>query len=54
MEGEEKQIMIEHLANHMKKSYLQWNKDAVEDEKILHGFGRNFGRKTKSPGKICN
>jgi hypothetical protein len=26
---------IEQLANQMKKSYLTWNKDAVEDEKIL-------------------
>ena len=34
-EGEEREIMIEQLANHMKKSYLSWNKDAVEDKKIL-------------------
>ncbi len=34
-EGEEREIMIEQLANHMKKSYLAWNKDAVEDEKIF-------------------
>lgn len=35
LEGEEKEAMIELLANHMKKSYLAWNKDAVEDEKIF-------------------
>ncbi len=35
MEGEEREAMIELLANHMKKSYLAWNKDVVEDEKIL-------------------
>ncbi len=35
MEGEEKEIMIEQLANQMKKLYLSWNKDAVEDEKIF-------------------
>lgn len=35
MEGEEKEAMIELLANHMKKSYLAWNKDAVEDDKIF-------------------
>ena len=23
------------IANHMKKDYLQWNKDGVEDQKIL-------------------
>ncbi|NQU53086.1 MAG: DUF4290 domain-containing protein [Bacteroidetes bacterium] len=35
LEGEEREIMIELLANHMKKSYLAWNKDAVEDKKIF-------------------
>ncbi len=35
LEGEEKTVIIELLANHMKKSFLAWNKDAVEDEKIL-------------------
>ncbi|MGQ7870623.1 DUF4290 domain-containing protein [Sunxiuqinia sp. sy24] len=33
-DGEEKEILITLLANHMKKSYLTWNKDAVEDDKI--------------------
>jgi hypothetical protein len=32
--GEEKEILIKLLANHMKKSYLVWNKDTVDDEKI--------------------
>ncbi len=35
MEGEEKEILVELIANHMKKSYLAWNKDGVDDEKIL-------------------
>jgi hypothetical protein len=35
MEGEEQQILIEQIANQMKKSYLAWNKDAVDDEKIV-------------------
>lgn len=34
-EGEEREIIIAQIANHMKKSYLAWNKDAVEDEKIF-------------------
>ena len=38
MEGEEKGIIIEQLANQMKKLYLAWNKDAVEDEKIFQDF----------------
>ncbi len=33
--GKEKDILIYQLANHMKKSYLSWNKDFVEDEKIF-------------------
>jgi len=32
--GEEKEALIKLLANHMKKSYLVWNKDTVDDEKI--------------------
>jgi len=32
--GEEKEVLIKLLANHMKKSYLTWNKDAVDDDKI--------------------
>ena len=35
VEGEEKEILIELLANHMKKSYMAWNKDGVDDEKIF-------------------
>ena len=34
-ESSAKTTNIEQLANQMKKSYLIWNKDAVEDEKIL-------------------
>lgn len=32
---EEKNVLITLLGNHMKKSYLQWNKDAVSDDKIF-------------------
>ncbi len=38
LEGEEKEVLIELLANHMKKSYLVWNKNAVEDTKIFKDF----------------
>lgn len=34
-EGKEKEVLSYQLANHMKKSYLTWNKESVEDEKIL-------------------
>ncbi|MFH1321465.1 MAG: DUF4290 domain-containing protein [Bacteroidota bacterium] len=34
-EGDEKDALIKTIANHLKKSYLTWNKDSVTDEKIL-------------------
>lgn len=34
-EGAEKDALIKTLANHLKKSYLTWNKDSVTDEHIL-------------------
>lgn len=33
-EGEEKQALILTIANHMKKSYLNWNRDSVNDNMI--------------------
>ncbi|MFO7977721.1 MAG: DUF4290 domain-containing protein [Bacteroidales bacterium] len=33
-EGPEKDMLIKLIANHMKKSYLTWNRDAVTDEEI--------------------
>jgi len=34
-EGEEKEVLISMLANHMKKSYLTWNREVVNDEHIF-------------------
>lgn len=34
-EGEEKEALILMIANQMKKSFLAWNKDSVDDRKIL-------------------
>ena len=34
-EGDEKKHLISLIANHMKKCFLNWNKDGVEDHKIL-------------------
>ncbi len=34
-ESPEKKQLITLVANHMKKSFLNWNKDGVEDQKIL-------------------
>lgn len=33
-EGDEKNNLIALIANHMKKDYMAWNKDTVEDKKI--------------------
>lgn len=34
-EGKEREELIRIIANHMKKSYLTWNKDVVDDEIIF-------------------
>lgn len=44
-EGEERDVLIRLLANHMKKSYLAWNKDAVEDTKIFMDLQELSGNK---------
>jgi hypothetical protein len=35
-EGEEKNYLIEVILNQMKKSFLTWNRDSVNDELIFH------------------
>ena len=45
-DGPEKIRLIELLANHMKKSILSWNREAVEDEKIFDDL------RTLSNGRI--
>lgn len=37
-EGEEKNTLIEMIAQHLKKSYLQWNVSSCDDEMILSHF----------------
>ena len=34
-EGELKSALVKVIANHMKKSYLSWNKDTVKDDVIF-------------------
>mgnify|MGYP003150707389 CR=1 FL=1 len=34
-EGDKKEALVYTIANHMKKSYLNWNKDTVDDETIF-------------------
>jgi hypothetical protein len=37
-DGEERQALISIIANHMKKSYLTWNREAVDDQVIINDF----------------
>jgi hypothetical protein len=34
-EGDERRALVQIIANHMKKSYLTWNRDAVDDKVII-------------------
>lgn len=44
-EGEEKQDLIRMIAYHMKKSYLTWNREAVDDREILEDLVTLSGNK---------
>jgi hypothetical protein len=52
MEGEEQRALIEQTANQMKKLFLVWNKDAVDDEKIFMDMEEISGNKLKVPRDI--
>ena len=43
-DGEMKDALVYTIANHMKKCYLNWNKDTVEDQVI---FNHLFDFKTE-------
>lgn len=40
---EQKRALIVLTANHMKKSFLTWNKDSVEDEQIYNDINAYYG-----------
>jgi hypothetical protein len=42
-EGQEKKMLTEALANIMKKQYLSWNREAVNDENILKNLSELSG-----------
>jgi hypothetical protein len=44
-EGEDKDTLTRLIANHMKKSYLAWNRDSVTDEIILADLYELSGRR---------
>ncbi len=39
-DGYEKEKLVTTIANHMKKSYLIWNRDTVNDEMVLNDLGK--------------
>ena len=44
-EGDEKDELTKLIANHMKKSYMTWNRDSVTDEIIFNDLHELSGRK---------
>ncbi len=44
-DGKDKEELIKIIANHMKKSYLTWNKDVVDDELIFKDLSDLSGGK---------
>ena len=50
-EGKEKDAFIKAIANHLKKSYLNWNRDSVNDELIFEHLDTLSGGKLKMPEK---
>lgn len=48
-EGEEKEALVALLANNLKKAYLLWNSDSVDDAQILKDLERMSDGKLKLP-----
>ena len=49
-EGDQKNALTELIANHMKKSFLIWNKDSVSDEDIIRDMTElSNGKLTLAP-----
>ncbi len=46
-EGPEKDALVKNIANHLKKSYLNWNRDSVNDELITNHLAELSGGKLK-------
>jgi hypothetical protein len=47
--GEEKEDLVKMIANHMKKSYLTWNREAVSDEEIFQDLKNLSGGSLEIP-----
>ena len=58
-DGEMKDALVYAIANHMKKCYLNWNKDTVEDEVIFSHLdelseGKLKVKDKESQGRTCS
>ena len=55
-DGDEKNAFITNIANHIKKSYLNWNRDSVNDELIFEHLDVLSGGQLKMPedGKLAH
>ena len=51
-EGDEKQNLVALICNHMKKDYMTWNKDTVDDRKIADDLYELSGGKLQMTDKI--
>ena len=51
-EGPEKEAFMKGIANHLKKSYLNWNRDSVNDELIWKHFDDMSGGKLQIEGEF--
>ena len=52
MEEDKKKILIQQVGNQMKKLYMAWNKDSVDDSKIFKDMEELSGYKFKVPDDI--
>ena len=51
-EGPEKEAFMKAIANHLKKSYLNWNRDSVNDDLIFEHFADLSDGKLKIEGEF--
>jgi hypothetical protein len=51
-DGPEKDALIHMIANHLKKSYLNWNRDSVNDDLIFEHFADLSDGKLKIEGEF--
>lgn len=51
-EGDEKQNLVALICNHMKKDYITWNKDTVDDRKIADDLYELSGGKLQMTDEI--